>query len=61
MGTLATAIIGAGILALVASVLITRAARYSPVVNILLGALTVMVAFGLLLLIFAALARTTLG
>lgn len=58
---LATAVIGACIVALGASILITRAARRSPLVNIVFGAVAVIIGFSLLILVFVVLQRMALA
>jgi hypothetical protein len=47
--------------ALGASILITRAARRSPLVNIVFGAVAVIIGFSLLILVFVVLQRMALA
>jgi hypothetical protein len=51
MGVLALVVIAASVVALTASYGMTRAARFSPLVNSLIGALVVVLGFVLLALI----------
>ena len=56
-----TVVGGASILALAASLFIARVARYSPLANIAIGSVTVIIGFTLLALIFIALQRMAFG
>jgi hypothetical protein len=61
MGALAGALIAAAIVGLGASYLMTRASRFSPVANLMLGVLTVAMGFVVLVLVLTILRRMAFG